>query len=417
MTRAFLIVLDSVGIGGAPDADRFGDTGSDTLGHIAEACAAGNGEGHGRSGRLQLPNLLAHGLGAAHRAAAGTEPVGLEAGSARSGAWAHAAESSRGKDTPSGHWELAGVPVEFDWTYFPDTTPTFPADFTAELTERCGLPGILGNCHASGTTIIADLGVEHMRSGMPILYTSADSVVQIAAHEESFGLGRLYAVCREARALVPDTVGRVIARPFVGAGPDDFARTANRRDLAVPPPAPTLLQRQTQAGGSVVSIGKIGDIFAHAGTGEEIKAAGNDGVFDALMRVVARADDNVLAVANFVDFDTLYGHRRDVAGYAAALEAFDRALPAFLEALRPGDLAVLTADHGCDPTWRGSDHTREQVPALFFAPGSGPRDMGPRDLGPRDLGSCAFADVGATLAAHLGLSPGRHGRDLLRGGP
>lgn len=405
MPRAFFIVLDSVGIGGAPDAERFGDDGADTLGHIAAACAAGQADHQGRSGPLRIPNLLALGLGDAHRAASGTEPAGLEAAAARSGAWGHAAETSKGKDTPSGHWELAGVPVEFDWTYYPDTEPSFPKAFTDALIAQCGLPGILGDRHASGTTIIAELGQEHMKTGKPILYTSADSVVQIAAHEESFGLDRLYDVCRAARGLVPDTVGRIIARPFVGSDPHDFARTANRKDLAVTPPAPTLLQRHSEAGGAVVSIGKIGDIFAHAGTGEEIKAAGNEGVFDALMSAAARAGDNVLAVANFVDFDTLYGHRRDVAGYAAALEAFDGMLPAFLEALRPGDLAVLTADHGCDPTWRGSDHTREQVPALFAGPG----------VEAGRLGALAFADIGATLAAHLGHGPGVHGTARLGG--
>lgn len=405
MQRAFFIVLDSVGIGGAPDADRFGDSGADTLGHIAESCADGKADGPGRSGALRIPNLLALGLGAAHRAAGGTEPPGLEAETAQTGAWGHAAEVSRGKDTPSGHWELAGVPVDFDWTYYPDTEPTFPKALTDALIGKCGLPGILGNRHASGTTIIADLGEEHMRTGKPILYTSADSVVQIAAHEESFGLDRLYQVCRVARTLVPDTIGRIIARPFTGTGPETFVRTANRKDLAVAPPAPTLLQRQSVAGGTVVSIGKIGDIFAHAGTGEEIKAAGNDGVFDTLMSVTGRRDENMLAVANFVDFDTLYGHRRDVAGYAAALEAFDRMLPTFLNALRPGDLAVLTADHGCDPTWPGSDHTREQVPALFVGPG----------VVTGDLGQLSYADVGATLAAHLGLAEGDHGTDRLGG--
>jgi len=407
MARAFFIVLDSVGIGGAPDADRFGDAGSDTLGHVAAACAAGGGDGHGRSGPLQIPTLLSLGLGAAHLGASGTATAGLEAAPARAGAWGHAAETSRGKDTPSGHWELAGVPVSFDWTYYPQTQPAFPAALTDALIAACDLPGVLGNCHASGTTIIADLGAEHLASGKPILYTSADSVVQIAAHEESFGLARLYEVCRVARELVPNTVGRVIARPFVGSGADDFTRTANRKDLAVPPPAPTLLQRQSEAGGTVVSIGKIGDIFAHAGTGEEIKAAGNDGVLETLMSVAGRTADDLLVVANFVDFDTLYGHRRNVAGYAAALEAFDRALPAFLAALRPGDLAVLTADHGCDPTWRGTDHTREQVPVLFAGPGVIPRGLGP----------LAFADVGATLAAHLGLAPGAHGTDRLTDRP
>ncbi len=403
MSRAFFVVLDSVGIGGAPDAERFSDQGADTLGHIAEACAAGAGDGQGRSGPLAVPTLLGLGLGAAHRGASGSEPTGLEADRAAAGAWGHAVEVSRGKDTPSGHWELAGVPVSFDWTYYPDTVPTFPSDFTHALIREAGLPGVLGDCHASGTAIIADLGAAHMESGRPILYTSADSVVQIAAHEESFGLDRLYAVCRIARSLVPDTVGRVIARPFVGTPEAGFTRTANRKDLAVPPPAPTLLQRHADAGGTVISIGKIGDIFAHAGTGEEIKAAGNDGVYEALMSVIDRPEDGVLTVANFVDFDTLFGHRRDVAGYAAALEAFDRRLPDLLDRLRRGDLLVLTADHGCDPTWRGTDHTREQVPVLFAGP----------EVRSGEIGRMDFTDVGATLAAHLGLAGGDHGRDVL----
>ncbi|EDP65486.1 phosphopentomutase [alpha proteobacterium BAL199] len=404
MTRAFLVVLDSVGIGGAPDADRYGDTGADTLGHIAEACAAGGGDGHGRSGPLAVPNLLKLGLGAAHQAAAGCEPAGLETAAASRGAWGHAAETSRGKDTPSGHWELTGVPVAFDWTYYPTTVPAFPAEFTAALIRQAGLPGVLGDCHASGTEIIARLGEEHVRTGKPILYTSADSVVQIAAHEQAFGLERLYEICRIARTLVPDTVGRVIARPFVGTNADDFARTGNRKDLAVPPPSPTLLQRHSDTGGTVISIGKIGDIFAHQGTGEEVKASGNAVLFDTLQSVTDRAPDGSLVIVNFVDFDSLWGHRRDVAGYAAELEAFDYRLPEFLDALRPGDLAILTADHGNDPTWPGSDHTREQVPVLITGPAA--------PVG--DLGQLAFADVGATLGAHLGLPPGPHGVSRLR---
>lgn len=399
MTRGFLVVLDSVGIGGAPDAAAFGDEGADTLGHIAAACAAGRGDGHGRSGELAVPTLLSLGLGAAHRAAAGTEPPGLEAAAARIGAWGHAAETSKGKDTPSGHWELTGVPVAFDWTYYPATVPTFPPDFTAALVREAGLPGVLGDCHASGTEIIIRLGEEHVRTGKPILYTSADSVVQIAAHEQAFGLDRLYELCRIARRLAPDSVGRVIARPFVGDSDAGFTRTGNRKDLAVPPPAPTLLQRHAEAGGTVISIGKIGDIFAHRGTGEEIKASGQPALWDALLATADRAPDGSLVVVNFVDFDSLWGHRRDVAGYAAELEAFDRRLPDFLGHLRAGDLAVLTADHGNDPTWQGSDHTREQVPVLMAGPAAPQGDLGP-------LG---FADVGATLAEHLGLPPGAHG--------
>lgn len=406
MSRGFLIVMDSVGIGGAPDAATYGDVGSDTLGHIAEACADGRGDGHGRTGPLAIPVLRSLGLGAAHRGAAGTEPPGLQAAAAASGAWGHAVEASRGKDTPSGHWELAGVPIAFDWTYYPVTVPAFPPDFTAALVHEAGLPGVLGDCHASGTEIIARLGEEHVRTGKPILYTSADSVVQIAAHEQAFGLERLYDLCRIARRLVPDTVGRVIARPFVGTSAADFARTGNRKDLAVPPPSPTLLERHAEAGGTVISIGKIGDIFAHRGTGEQVKASGHPALWDALLDAADKAPDNALVVVNFVDFDSLWGHRRDVAGYAAELEAFDRRLPDFLGRLRPGDLAVLTADHGNDPTWPGTDHTREQVPVLMTGPAA------PRG----DLGQLAFADVGATLAEHLGLPPGAHGVSVLGGG-
>ena len=404
MSRGFLVVLDSVGIGGAPDAPAFGDSGADTLGHIAEWCAGGRGDGHGRAGPLSVPNLLSLGLGAAHRAATGIEPPGLEAGPAN-GCWGHAVETSRGKDTPSGHWELTGVPVRFAWTYFPNTVPALPAEFTGALIREGSLKGVLGDCHASGTEIIARLGEEHVRSGKPILYTSADSVVQIAAHEEAFGLERLYELCRIARRLLPDTVGRVIARPFVGRSAADFTRTGNRRDLSVPPPSPTLLQRHTTCGGTVISIGKIGDIFAHLGTGTEVKASGNAAVFDAVLEQTGRAPDGALVVANFVDFDSLWGHRRDVAGYAAELEAFDRRLPTFLERLRPGDLAVLTADHGNDPTWPGSDHTREQVPVLLAGPAA------PRG----DLGRIGFADFGATLADSLGVPPGPHGVSRLQG--
>ena len=404
MSRGFLVVLDSVGIGGAPDAPAFGDSGADTLGHIAEWCAGGRGDGHGRAGPLVVPNLLSLGIGAAHRAATGSEPPGLETAPA-SGCWGHAVETSRGKDTPSGHWELAGVPVAFDWAYFPTTVPALPAEFTAALIREGSLRGVLGDCHASGTEIIARLGEEHVRTGKPILYTSADSVVQIAAHEEAFGLERLYELCRIARRLLPDTVGRVIARPFVGRSAADFTRTGNRRDLSVPPPSTTLLQRHSARGGTVVSIGKIGDIFAHLGTGTEVKASGNDAVFDAVLEQTDRAPDGALVVANFVDFDSLWGHRRNVAGYAAELEAFDRRLPTFLERLRPGDLAILTADHGNDPTWPGSDHTREQVPVLLAGPAA------PRG----DLGRIGFADVAATLAEGLGVPPGPHGISRLQG--
>ena len=402
MSRAFLLVLDSFGIGGAPDAGRFGDEGSDTFGHIRNACALGKADRDGlRQGPLALPNLMALGLSQAWmECTASTDPSIAMPSTAR-GQWGYAVETSRGKDTPSGHWELTGVPVSFDWGYFPNEMPAFPADLTGEFIARAGLPGVIGDKHASGTEIIDELGEEHMRSGKPIVYTSADSVFQIAAHEESFGLDRLYEICLIARELVdPLNIGRVIARPFAGTARGDFERTSNRRDYSVPPPAPTLLDRVTDDGRQVISVGKIGDIFAHQGTGEIRKAAGNDALFDETLEVTGDLADGGLAITNFVDFDMLYGHRRDVAGYAAALEAFDRRLPEFLAELKSGDLAILTADHGCDPTWPGTDHTRECVPVLATGP-----DITPRRIGRRS----SFSDVGQTIAQHLGVTRLEHG--------
>jgi phosphopentomutase len=404
MARAFLMVLDSFGIGGAPDADRFGDEGADTLGHIAEACAAGRADRPGlRAGPLVLPNLAAFGLGRAAALATGRDPLGPDG--PVTGRYAAAGEVSKGKDTPSGHWEIAGVPVPFEWGYFPRTIPCFPRDLVDAFVRETGVPGILGDRHASGTEIIADLGEEHMRTGKPILYTSADSVLQIAAHEQTYGLDRLIEHCRIARRLVdPLGIGRVIARPFVGRSAADFARTANRRDFAVPPPEPTLLTRVEAAGGRVVGVGKIGDIFAHVNVTEVRKAAGNDALFDTTLAAIAEARAGDLVFTNFVDFDTNFGHRRDVAGYAAALEAFDRRLPEMLALTRPGDLLVLTADHGCDPTWRGTDHTRERVPVLVTAPGLEPGPAGVRRT---------FADIAETIAAWLGLAAGPHGRSMI----
>jgi phosphopentomutase len=315
-------------------------------------------------------------------------------------------EVSSGKDTPSGHWEIAAVPVPFEWGYFPQTEPTFPAALTEAIIEEGNVPGILGNCHASGTEIIVRLGEEHIRSGKPICYTSADSVIQIAAHESHFGLERLYDLCKTVRKLVdPLNIGRVIARPFIGESPADFERTANRRDFAVPPPEPTLLDRLVERGSRVIGMGKIGDIFAHRGVSEVRKAAGNMALFDKTLVAMDDAGDGDLVFANFVDFDTLYGHRRDIAGYAAALEEFDRRLPEALARLKNGDLLLLTADHGCDPSWRGSDHTRERVPIIGIIPGRSGGSVGLRNT---------FADIGETVAEHLGLSPGRHGASFYK---
>ncbi len=402
MRRAFLFILDSFGIGGSSDAARFGDAGSNTFGHIAMACAAGDGDREGlRRGPLALPNMLSLGLGQAAETAAGFRFDAPDTDLLPASFYGAAQEISSGKDTPSGHWEIAGVPALFEWGYFSNSVPAFPPELTEAIIRVGNLPGILGDRHASGTEIIERYGEEHIRTGKPICYTSADSVIQIAAHEMHFGLERLYELCEAVRKLVdPLNIGRVIARPFLGESPDDFERTANRRDFAVPPPEPTLLDRITADGGKVFGIGKIGDIFAHRGVSEIRKAAGNMALFDAALEAMREARDGDLVFANFVDFDTLFGHRRDIAGYAAALEAFDRRLPEALALLQPGDLLLLTADHGCDPSWSGNDHTRERVPVLGIVPGLSGGDVGLR---------ATFGDTGETIAQHLRMAAGRHG--------
>lgn len=409
MSRAFLFVLDSVGIGGAPDAAQFGDEGANTVGHIAEACHAGKADKGGlRAGALSLPVLESLGLGLAARNACGELPAGMDASPELKGCWASAIETSKGKDTPSGHWEIAGVPVMTDWGYFPKEIPTFPAELTEWIIAENNLPGILGNCHASGTEIIAELGEEHVRTGKPICYTSSDSVFQIAAHERHFGLEKLYALCESVfEKTAPMNIGRVIARPFIGEDAASFMRTGNRRDYSIKPPKPTLLERAKAAGREVIAIGKITDIYAHQGPTRTIKASGNEALGAATLKAVAELPDGGLLMTNFVDFDMLYGHRRNVAGYAAALEDFDRWLAAFMEMLKPGDLLAITADHGCDPTWEGTDHTREQVPVLLFGQGIEPGSGGTRKT---------FADIGATVARHLGLEAGEAGTPILPAG-
>jgi phosphopentomutase len=405
MARAFLFVLDSFGIGGAPDAEAFGDVGSNTFGHIAQACAQGLGDQAGlRQGPLNLPVLNGLGLSLAARAACGEYPSGYVEAPV-SGLWGAASEVSKGKDTPSGHWEIAGVPVLFEWGYFPNTIPTFPAELIAKIIADAGILGILGDRHASGTEIIEALGEEHVATGKPIFYTSSDSVMQIAAHEGTFGLERLYTLCEIARKHLDGyNIGRVIARPFIGTEKADFERTGNRRDYSVLPPEPTLLDRLKQAGRQVIAIGKTGDIYAHQGVTDVRKANGNMALFDKTLLAMDDAQDGDLVFTNFVDFDMLYGHRRDVPGYAHALEQFDQRLPEAIAKMRSGDIMILTADHGCDPTWRGTDHTRERVPVLICGP-----DIISGTIGVRTT----FADIGESIAAHLNLNAGRHGTSFL----
>lgn len=412
MARVIITLLDSFGIGCAHDAAAFGDKGSDTLGHIVEWMAKNRKNRDGSARYLALPNLAMLGLETAHRLSTVTplayplsgEPLKdmlLDDGRVKA-AYTCAEEVSRGKDTLSGHWEIAGVPVDFDWGYFPDKPHCFPQELVNAIITEGGLPGVLGEKLASGTEIIKELGEEHMRTGKPIIYSSADSVLQIACHEETFGLERLYTLCKLCFELVkPYKIARVIARPFVGKKADDFVRVAaHRHDYAVPAHEDTLLDRLAAAGGNVYAVGKIADIFAHRGITKHYPAAGLEGIFAATLQAVKDAPDQTLVFANFVDFDSSFGHRRDVLGYGEGLEYYDGRLPELLALLQPEDILLVTADHGCDPTWKGTDHTREKIPVLFYGQNVEPQQIRPFKT---------FSDIGQTLARYLGLAPLQHG--------
>ncbi|MBE2895938.1 phosphopentomutase [Pasteurellaceae bacterium HPA106] len=406
MKRAFILMMDSFGIGAADDAEKFGDAGANTLGHIAQLCAEGKADNEHRQGPLNLPNLTKLGLALAAKESAGSVPAGMDANSEIIGGYAYAKEISSGKDTPSGHWEIAGVPVLFEWGYFKDHKNSFPQELLDRIVEKSGIPGYLGNCHSSGTVILDELGEEHMKTGKPIFYTSADSVFQIACHEETYGLEKLYELCHIVREeLEGYNIGRVIARPFVGDRAGNFQRTGNRHDYSIEPPSATVLQKLVdEKGGDVVSIGKIADIYAHTGITRKIKATGIEEIFDKTVAEIKAAGDNTIVFPNFVNFDSDYGHRRNVAGYAQALEYFDSRLPEVLKLIEEGDLLIITADHGCDPTWHGTDHTREHIPVLMYG-SDVPREF----LGKRDT----FADIGQTLANYFDLSPMDYGKTII----
>ncbi|MFO6422511.1 phosphopentomutase [Motilimonas sp. KMU-193] len=406
MKRAIILVADSFGIGASADAEKFGDQGSDTYGHIAKQCAAGLCDNSERSGALSLPNLEQLGLGLAAKESTGKLPAGCSDSPNIIGAYGYAAELSTGKDTPSGHWEIAGVPVLFDWGYFEQKQNSFPIELLDKIVKRANLPGYLANCHASGTQVLDDFGEEHMQTGKPIFYTSADSVFQIACHEETFGLERLLELCLIVREeLEPYNIGRVIARPFIGEGKGQFARTGNRRDYSLEPPAPTVLDKLVNEGkGEVISVGKIADIYAHCGITKKTKATGIGPLLDATLAEMATAPENSIVFTNLVDFDSAYGHRRDVAGYAQALEYFDSRLPEIINAMQADDILIITADHGCDPTWQGTDHTREHIPVLIYGEKVKPGFLGKSDT---------FADIGQTLASYFGLSAMDYGVNKL----
>ena len=390
LSRAFLIVLDSLGCGGAPDAEAFGDAGSNTLGHILKE----------RNGTLHVPNLAGLGLGEALEHSSGLPSPWPKPSN---GGWAVAREISKGKDTPSGHWELAGVPVPWDWHYFQNETPAFPTKIIKSIAEFVG--GSLANCHASGIEVIDVFADQHLKTGFPICYTSVDSVFQIAAHEDAFGLQRLYDLCSKMAPMLHEMkVGRVIARPFVGNAEQGFQRTLNRKDFSIDPPSPTLCDWVTDAGRSVFGIGKIGDIFSMRGI-TSCQKGSDQQLMKHLADRIENALEGSLTFANFVEFDSLYGHRRDPEGYARALEWFDNEIGAILKKARPDDLIVFTADHGNDPTWPGTDHTREQVPVLIH------HKKMKKEIG--TIGNIQFQDVAASVAAHLRIPARGSGRNFL----
>lgn len=395
MSRVIILMMDSFGIGGAPDAAAFNNAGADTFGHIARAYPD-----------IKLPNLLALGLAKASQGATGQElplttpPAELNIPAA----WGHMAERSKDKDTVSGHWEMAGLPNLVGWGHFKPDYPSFPPELIENICQEAGLSGILGNKAASGTVIIQELGEEHLRTALPICYTSADSCFQIAAHEQHFGLEKLYRLCEIAyKHVQPYRIGRIIARPFIGECNGEFTRTTNRRDYTAQPFGETLLDRAKAGGCEVIAIGAINDIYAHRGITRPVHAAELPNLWDATLEALKTAPDQSLIFTNFEDFDMYFGHRRNVQGYAQALEYFDSRLPELLPLLKPDDLVFITADHGNDPSYEGTDHTREQVPVLMFG-----HQVKPGSLGQRKT----FADLGQTAAAHLGLPPLAYGEKL-----
>ncbi|MBI1860752.1 MAG: phosphopentomutase [Deltaproteobacteria bacterium] len=369
--RVICLVADGLGVGEAPDAARFGDAGSDTLGHVVKATG------------VRLPNLEKLGLGLINPCVPVVQNPLAAVGRLE--------ERSEGKDTTTGHWEIAGLVTRKPFPTFEH----FPQSLLDDFVREAGLPGVLGNRAASGTVIIDELGDEHLKSGKPIVYTSADSVFQIAAHEEGFGLERLYQICEVARRLtLPLQIGRVIARPFVGSARGNFKRTEHRRDFSIAPP-PNILDSIHRSGIPVCSVGKIEDIFDHRGISDANHTGNNpDGLAISLSFLKKYRGKDAFIFTNLVDFDQLYGHRRDPVGFAKSLEELDRFLPQLLGELTGQDLLILTADHGCDPTFRGSDHTREYVPCLSYSPGRPGKALGIRK---------SFADIGATILSSFRL--------------
>ena len=362
MGKAILIILDSLGIGGAPDANFYNDEGANTFGSIAMACANGDAD-IGRKGSLMVPNLESLGIYSATRLSTGLTFPNTDS---TIGTYAVAKERSKGKDTPTGHHEIVGFTNLVGWHTFSESVPVFPEKQMKKFIKKAKLSGVLGNKHASGEEIIKEFGEKHLNCGCPIMYTSADSVIQIAAHEHVFALDQLYKTCEIAAGIFDELrVQRIIARPFLGKKKDEFFRTKNRKDFISPPPIDTLCDKVIKSGKKCFGIGKIADIFGHRGISESVSGMSDDKLFDEMLEIIKKANPGDLIFANLVEFDTLYGHRRDLPGYARALENFDKQLPKLFSTLNKDDFLVITADHGNDPSFAGTDHTREQVPVLI----------------------------------------------------
>ncbi|BAH83409.1 phosphopentomutase [Candidatus Ishikawella capsulata] len=407
MKRAFILILDSLGIGASKDAYKFGDDGADTLGHIAEACFKGKANIN-RKGLLYIPNLTSLGLAKAANLSTDRIPLGLDILIPSIGAYGYASEISSGKDTTTGHWEIAGVPVLFNWDYFESKYNSFPEDLLNNIVQIANLPGYLGNCHASGTDIINELGEIHLNTGKPIFYTSADSVFQVACHEKFFGLHKIYKLCEIIRKELTQTgynISRVIARPFIGTTIGSFERTGNRLDLSMSPPSSTIFKKLVdEKSGEVIAIGKIADIYCRQGITKKITANGINELFEAtITAIIDNKKNNLIVITNFVDFDSMWGHRRNIAGYAKGLELFDRRLPEIISIMEENDILIITADHGCDPSWIGTDHTREHIPILIYGHKIDPICIGYRTT---------FADIGQTLASYFNISPMKYGKNI-----
>lgn len=399
MKRVFLIVLDSFGIGSTKDSHRFGDHGANTFGNIARSCFFNKANNYNRKGCLNVPNLVSLGLVKAALKSSKKKLFGVQDSHMILGSYAYSGEVSSGKDTTSGHWEIAGVPVLFNWDYFSSQSSSIPDYLIKDIIKTCNLTGVLGNCHSSGTAILDKFGEEHVFTKKPILYTSVDSVCQVACHEDFFGLKKLYKLCEYIRELFDKKnikIARVIARPFVGEKNTKFKRTKNRRDFSTVPHDVTIMEKLIyEKNGEVIAIGKISDIFAGKGISRTVFANGIVDLFNVTLQEMSIAKNNTIVFVNFVDFDSLWGHRRDVSGYAKDLEWFDSNLPKLLKLVKNDDLLIITADHGCDPTWVGTDHTRENVPILIYS-----RLLEPTNFGYRET----FSDISQTLAKYFDLS-------------